>query len=35
LDLDLAVNTQPDEVLAVDEALARGAGREDAHAAEL
>jgi RNA polymerase sigma factor (TIGR02999 family) len=34
LDLDFAVNTQPDEVLAVDEALARLAA-EDAHAAEL
>jgi RNA polymerase sigma factor (TIGR02999 family) len=34
LDLDLAVNTRPDEVLAVDEALARLAA-EDAHAAEL
>jgi RNA polymerase sigma factor (TIGR02999 family) len=34
LDLDLAVNTQPDEVLAIDEALVRLAA-EDVHAAEL
>ena len=33
-DVELAVNTQPDEVLAVDEALARLAV-EDSHAAEL